>query len=300
MTTLAIRPFALRPPAAMAVWVLPVLIAAVVACLNLEPWRAMVAISLSIYGCFKLLSWETAPGPERVGDRWLKWRYLLFWPGMDPAPFSAKHPDGTRPAAREWAAAIAKSAVGVVLVWNAAGRLPHANTLLLGWVVLIGLGLTLHCGLFHALALAWRMAGVPAEPIMNAPPRAHSVSDFWGRRWNLAFRDFAHRFVFRPCLARFGAIGASRMVFLFSGIIHELAISVPAGGGYGLPLLYFMIQSAAVEIERSRLGRRFGLKGGWRGRLLTAVVVVGPAGLLFHRQFLENVVLPFAAVISAL
>ena len=300
MTTLAIRPFSVRDHVASAVWLVPPVIAAAVAGLGLDPWLAMVGISFSIYGFFKWLSWTGTPTVGRDWDRPSAWRYMLLWPGMDPAPFRSPAESVARPAAVEWLGAVAKAALGVLLVWSVAGRTPVDNVFARGWIVLLGLGLTLHCGLFHVLALAWRAKDVPVNPIMNAPSLAHSPTDFWGRRWNLAFRDLAHRFVFRPCLARFGPAGASRMAFLFSGLVHELAISVPAQGGYGMPLLYFLIQAIAVETERSILGRRLGLRRGWRGRSYAALVVVGPAGLLFHRPWFENVVLPMAHAIGAI
>ena len=80
------------------------------------------------------------------------------------------------------------------------GSLPYVA----GWVGMVGIVLTLHFGLFHLLSCAWRSAGVEARPLMNDPLASQSVSEFWGRRWNTAFRDLAHRFLFRPLSARLG------------------------------------------------------------------------------------------------
>jgi hypothetical protein len=49
-----------------------------------------------------------------------------------------------------------------------------------------------------------------------------------------------------------------------------------------------------------RSGTRHRLGGGWRGRLFTAVVVVGPAYGLFHPPFVLDVVVPFLAVLGAI
>jgi hypothetical protein len=85
---------------------------------------------------------------------------------------------------------------------------------------------------------------------------------------------------------------ATLAVFGISGLIHELVISVPARGGYGLPTAYFILQGLAVLFERSRLGKRIGLGRGVRGWLLTLACTAGPAFWLFHPPFVRNVILP--------
>jgi len=155
-----------------------------------------------------------------------------------------------------------------------------------------GLLLTLHCGLFHVLSIAWRFAGIDAKPIVRAPLLASSLTDFWGRRWNLAFRDLAHHYVFRPLASRLGIAGATMTVFLLSGIVHDLVISVPVNAGFGWPTIYFLLQGIALLAERSRLGQHLGLGRGWTGRAFAALVVLAPLGLLFHQAFVLQGVLP--------
>jgi D-alanyl-lipoteichoic acid acyltransferase DltB (MBOAT superfamily) len=148
------------------------------------------------------------------------------------------------------------------------------------------------------LSLIWRRAGVDARPIMNAPALAGSLSDFWGRRWNLAFRDLSHRWVFRPLVGRSGIAMATMGVFVVSGVIHDLVISLSAGSGLGRPTLYFTLQGAALLLERSRAGKVIGLGGGIFGRAFTVLVVLAPVGLLFHTAFIERVVLPMLVHLS--
>ncbi len=61
-----------------------------------------------------------------------------------------------------------------------------------------------------------------------------------------------------------------------------------------------MIQGAAVLFERSRQGRRLGLRRRTSGRLFAGAVTVLPLGLLFHVPFVTRVILPFMRAMGAL
>jgi D-alanyl-lipoteichoic acid acyltransferase DltB (MBOAT superfamily) len=165
---------------------------------------------------------------------------------------------------------------------------------------MIGLVLTLHFGAFHLLSCAWREAGIEATPLMRGPIRSASLAEFWGRRWNTAFRDLTHRFVFLPLSARLGPRAAVLAGFVVSGVVHDVVISWPAGGGYGGPTVYFMAQAVGLLGERTVAGRRLGLGRGWRGRGFTMVVLVAPLPLLFHVPFVTRVVVPFMDTLGAL
>jgi D-alanyl-lipoteichoic acid acyltransferase DltB (MBOAT superfamily) len=75
--------------------------------------------------------------------------------------------------------------------------IPAQHAYAIGWIGMIGLLLILHFGVFHLTSCWWRSVGVEARPLMNRPQAATSLSKFWGRRWNTAFRDLIHRFLFR-------------------------------------------------------------------------------------------------------
>jgi hypothetical protein len=193
-----------------------------------------------------------------------------------------------------------ETGLGALLLWVLARSVPQGQSLLRGWVGMLGLILLLHFGAFQIAALMWQSLGLKAEPIMSAPLRSTSLGEFWGKRWNLGFRQLAHELIFRPLYRSFGPDTAGFLVFAVSGLIHDLVISVPARGGYGLPTMYFALQGAGVAVERSRFGKRLGLGRGIRGRCFMAMFLTVPVFWLFHPWFVMRVILPFMRAIHAL
>ena len=193
-----------------------------------------------------------------------------------------------------------ETALGTVLLWAIARTVPEKADLLRGWIGMLGLILLLHFGSFQLLSLFWRSVGVDAQPIMSAPLRSTSLGEFWGKRWNLGFSQLAQSLIFRPLHRTWGPQLTGFFVFVVSGFIHDAVISLPAGGAYGLPTVYFMIQGAGVVVERSSLGRHLGLRQNIRGWLFMAVFTAGPAFWLFHPPFIRHVILPFMQAIGAL
>ena len=288
---------------------------------RLAPWQFMWLMAGAIFfGCKWLTAWR-AQKPDSHLKLAPTLGYFFAWPGMDAEKFLSRHRQPWRDVlplvldvhkhVPPFVAPMAKIFLGAVLLFGVA-RFAHPP-LLAGWMGMIGMILILHFGMFQLLALAWRRAGIDVEPIMNAPLRSKSISEFWGRRWNAAFNRLAFDFVFRPfsCLggrssgdAETRSRGSSTLqlsrgttiatlaAFLVSGFIHELVISLPARAGYGLPTAYFLLQSIGILTERTLPNIR--------GRLLTFLIVAGPAFWLFHPPFVHNVIVPFMKAIGAL
>jgi alginate O-acetyltransferase complex protein AlgI len=262
-------------------------------------WVFMWALSFAIFAGLKWMTWWKAR--TRVAHRaGRSIAYLVAWPGMDAEVFldPSKHP--AKPNAREWLWATVKTLLGVALMWMVARRIPEQQGLLRGWIGLFGLIFLLHFGSFHLLALFWQAMGIDAQPIMSKPILSKTLSEFWGKRWNLGFRQLAHDLIFRPLHKRVGVATAGLLVFVASGLIHDLVISLPARGGYGLPTGYFILQGLGVMLERSRLGRRLGLQTGPTAWIFMVLVTAVPAFWLFHPPFVLRVILPFMHAVHAL
>ena len=101
--------------------------------------------------------------------------------------------------------------------------------------------------------------------------------------------------VYRPLAGRLGTSRALLASFAFSGLLHEMAISLPVRAGFGLPFAYFALHGALVRIERelARHGHPMRCR---LGRVWTFVWLVAPLPILFHRPFLAGVVWPIAGI----
>jgi hypothetical protein len=261
-------------------------------------WAVMWSLAIGIFAGCKWLTWVQA----RVAGVpwWLHAGYLLAWPGLDADAFlSPKRASAQPPAPPEWLSAGVKLLSGILLFWIVARAIPGEYGILRGWIGMIGLILMLHFGSFHLVSCVWRTIGVQARPLMNKPLSSDSLSEFWGKRWNTSFRDITYRFLFQPLARQTSPQWAVAIGFLLSGLVHDLVISVPAGGGYGGPTVFFIVQGAAMLAERSAAGQSLGLGRGWIGGLFAKLALIVPAYGLFHPPFVRNIILPFMQALGA-
>ena len=226
------------------------------------------------------------PMPSRRG-----FYYFFFWIGLNADQFIFGNAPA-KPSRRPWVWGIAKTILGVALVVAAIGWKHSDHILLVGWTAMIGLVLLLHFGLFHLLALFWQTRGYNAQPIMNMPLRSVSLGRLWSGRWNRAFSDFGYTHIFRPLSQRLSARASLLAVFVISGLLHETVITIPAGGAYGFPTGYFLLQGLGHFAERSAFGQQIGLGRGRIGWAFVVLVSGLPAFILFPPVFIRNVVIP--------
>ena len=210
--------------------------------------------------------------------------YLLLWPGMDPTPFlSERHTDSPQAIEpRAFLKGWMRMIVGLACVIGIALGSHRLSDLLIGWVGIAALLLMIHLGVAEVLPWLLRWCGWNVGPLFDRPWAAKSLDEFWTRRWNLAFVEM-NRLLFLKSLRN--VLGKRRAIagaFVISGVLHEAAISFPAGGGWGGPLTYFVLQAVLVQIRA--------LRG---SRILTWIALVAPAPMLFHTPFRSQIVVPF-------
>ena len=288
---------------------------------NWPAWTLMWSLALAIFAGAKWLTWRRAT--IRGAPAWLHLAYLFIWPGLnaseflglratgraqpDPCPtpsdtaLSASQSAASDPvSAGEWLFACAKLAIGVILLYGVARLIPAHLSYITGWVGMVGIVMILHFGSFHLISCAWRAAGVNAPPLMDWPLLSPSLAEFWGRRWNRPFPDLAEPVLFRPLSRRIGPRAALVGGFAFSGVLHDVVVSLPPGAGWGGPTAFFLLQPLAMLVERSRKGRRMGLGKGVRGWAFTMAALAAPALALFHPPFVVDVIVPFMDDIGAI
>src|SRR5262249_3725004 len=197
----------------------------------LPAWGRMWAVAISIYAGFKWATIALSPAAPRASIGRAA-GYLFLWTGMDAEAFFGSQKRAEQPQWSQLAWAAGQTAIGFLLLFGVAPHFIATHPLIAGWLTMTGIVSILHFGVSHFLSLAWRRAGVNARHIMDKPMLSKSLADFWGRRWNLAFRDLMHQFVFRPLAPQLGVAWATLAVFLVSGLIHDGVISFAAGAGF--------------------------------------------------------------------
>jgi alginate O-acetyltransferase complex protein AlgI len=216
--------------------------------------------------------------------------FALAWPGMDPEPFVRHAACPREEIDRALRRALLALLTGLGLVTLAALVIPFSRVLAT-ILALPGFSLMLHFGLFGWLTVVWRRCGADVDATFDAPWRATTLSEFWGGRWNPAFSEMTSAVVYRPLVRRLGSGTALAAAFAFSGVLHEVAVSLPVRAGFGGPLAYFVLHGALVALERAGLGARLKARPGL-GRGWTLACLLAPLPLVFHRPFLAGVVWP--------
>ncbi|KAK1310246.1 hypothetical protein QJS10_CPA08g00473 [Acorus calamus] len=151
------------------------------------------------------------------------------------------------------------------------------------WVLLSLYSLHVYLALEIVLASAAWAARVliraEIEPQTDEPYLASSLREFWGRRWNLTVTRVLRPAVYDP-LRRLGwgaAAAAGGVVFLVSGLMHEVMFWYLGGGGpTWVVTWFFVVHGVCVALERE-VGR---VLEGWGVRVHRVVKVVLTVGFV--------------------
>lgn len=205
-------------------------------------------------------------------------RYLIFsflWFGMDPGTFRFKNPK------LKWKSDIAIGSVltiiGLCGAWLVA-RLAWQNII----IMFIPLSLGFHFGVLRILKGTLRYFGFPVRTLFPNLLETNGIADFWSRRWNIGYSQMMQRIVGRPIEAIAGKSAGVMAVFFISGLLHEVAITLPVMSGFGLPTLYFTLHGFLTLLEKK-----------WNrplGKIPTLICVILPLSCLFPGKFQTEVI----------
>jgi alginate O-acetyltransferase complex protein AlgI len=263
----------------------------------------MLAIIATTFTGMKVIAVAEAYKGQKLTLSFKQWTvFATGWAGMRAQPFEtlgAVALPGARPMIMF---GLSRIAIGSALTLLAHILIklpisPNLTYMIISPILLIGFSLILHFGLLGISAGMWRLSGVNAYVLFRQPAKATSLTELWGKRWNLAFSEMTSVAVFRPLKNRLGAARALMASFIFSGLLHELALSVPVNSGYGLPTLYFAIQGTMVLVEKALANKGITiLQHKTVGRVWTYFWLIIPMPLLFHKQFIKHILWPLAGL----
>lgn len=276
-----IRPIWLRRTCA---WLLLISLTAVAHLLLLESggFIRMIGICCVLLGGMKGLVYsEWADRKKLTLPRYAVFSFLWF--GMDPGTFRSN--DRTLTWKSDITIGASLTVIGIAGSWLVAN---------LGWknifLMFLPLSLGFHFGILRILKGVLRSFGFPVRTLFPNPLETDGIADFWSRRWNVGYSHMMQRLVGRPVESVAGKPAGVMAVFVGSGLLHELAITLPVMSGFGLPTLYFTLHGALVLAEKK-----------WNrslGRIPTLLCVILPLGWLFPEKFQTEVIAMCLSVFS--
>ena len=276
--------------ARIAAWTLVLISAGAVHGLLLHapaPVRMLLLVWVVFYAMKAVVTVEARPLDLTPGQ-WLC--FAGVWPGMRPHLFEALGNSprvGIKKIAREGFSFLL---LGMTSLAAAIALRPSASVAA-SLLLLTGLSFNVHFGLFSLLAAFWRQLGVDCRPLFRASWKSCGLREFWGKRWNLAYSEMIAQTVYRPILQRWGQPAAHYASFLASGLLHEVAITLPLQRGYGGPTLYFLLHGFLTSREEASLLP----KSEAARRLRVALWLLLPLPLLFPPAFIDQVLWPLLA-----
>ncbi len=215
------------------------------------------------------------------------YRFLIPFPVL-----SAVHPDHKRRLPRPespWPQVLrlVGGIVGVIVALLALGAFSRIalvrSSFALNHVVMLLTFVLAIESLSRALCGLERLAGFDTSPIVRNAYVSRTVSEFW-RRYDYRIHDWLYRNVFQVTGGRRNPVRSLLLVYLVSGLFHELAFAFATSRFTGYQLAFFTIQGpAALASGRlERLARRGGIAGKIAAHVATILFIAVTSVLFFH------------------
>ena len=258
----------------------------------------MLAIISSMFICMKIISASETYKRSDFNLSVLQWIvFATGWAGMRAQLFESLGKKRLEGAATLLWYGISRLCFGIIILLIAKQIvLFNSNNEALFFPVtvllLLGYSLVLHFGILSISAGFWRLFGVKTYLLFRYPLLSKSLSEFWSKRWNIAFSEMISISIYRPLKNKLSPAAVIIISFIFSGFLHEMAISLPVEKGFGLPMLYFLIQACMILLENYFDKRKIFLQNKFVRKAWVYFWVIAPAPLLFHIYFIKGVIWP--------
>lgn len=266
-------------------WVFPIVAVSIVhfSTLHEPAGFRMIALILTLLTGMKVVMATCYPALQFTFGKWCL--YCFAWVGMNPEIFF-KHRTTPDRSLLYRGLVFFISGFSILLVIKFVINpitIPEGYMYyVMSFMILIALSQVLHFGLLNLNAWALQLLKYPAYSLFRAPLQAQSLRDFWGKRWNLAFTEMTSVAVYRPLSEKWPTTQALLASFIFSGLLHEVALSLPVNRGYGFPLLYFAIQLLLIKAEEIFFKRK-------PGKVWVILGLTLPLPILFHPAIMKTV-----------
>jgi len=256
---------------------------------SLLPWQRLMATTFGLLLVIKaIVLLRYSASDMRQFETLGLLLFMSIWPGMNAEPFRARvktNEDGVK-----FARGFVVCIMGLFLFFATSLLVPALSPNVATWTAIAACLIAIHLGYADILTSLMRLGGWDVDPLFDRPLRSVSLRDFWSCRWNLAFSDMNRILLIKPLTKWVGAPIALFLVFLVSGLLHDACISYSAWGGWGMPLVYFLIQGTGAYLERRLKIEKFWtlpLRISW-----TWLWILLPLPLLFTHVFRHTFILP--------
>jgi hypothetical protein len=127
----------------------------------------------------------------------------------------------------------------------------------------------------------WQLLGIRSHPLMNNILLSRTPAEFW-QRWSWPIHLWLYRYVYVPAGGNSHRTRATLLVFLISGLQHELLVALAIGRVTGHQTAFFMLNALGVLASPAmeRFARR-GLLAKSLMHLTTILFLTATATLMF-------------------
>lgn len=277
--------FIVRAKARAAAWLIPIMSVLSVHWITAQdqPTLRMLTLIAVLLAGMKVVT--AAHAPTRLS--WANWFFYCFlWIGMNPKLVETSGDGVDTVFLRRGLSAIAIGALLISLMALYYVSIPiGAGYWLASLLLLISLSLVLHFGLLNINTALVQWLGYRGYSLFRSPFQSGSLSGFWSRTWNIPYIEMVSIVLFKPLASKVSRRVALWLSFLFSGLLHEVALTLPVQSHFGYATAYFLLQAGLIESEQLLPQKRFP-----KFVFLTALVL--PLPWLFNSEIMARVFWP--------